>query len=470
MKLKFFPIFSLILMLTQIACRTPKLEQVSRAQAANSVDVVIGTFPTELKGNTALAAMPSRFSYYDCKMVPEASGYLEGGPEVVYELKITAPGLLNATLKEGANVDVDVHLLSSLERADGDRAPACITRSNLAISAQIEVPGTYYLVVDTWESEAFAGPYQLSVDFQENPSSRGLAAQEQPQDSGLAQADFTLMVVSDINLSYGSESYNSYLAETVSYIKARNPSLVLLTGDLVAGQQQSLNNHDAMWAKFRQSFLLPLSQAQIPVAATPGNHDYAPGFAKDQAAYLKFWLTNKMKVNYVNEEFYPKYFSFSHQGALFISLFASGLTSVDVDWLEAELAANSHLNPKIVFGHLPIYPVAEAKKTEVLKIQNLHKVLTDHEVDVYLAGHHHTFYPGWTQGLRQAVSGCLNGKRAFIGETQLQPVAITEIQVRDGKITYLEGRDVSQNFSVIPRANLPKKILTLTRDDLVDLP
>jgi hypothetical protein len=425
----------------------------------------------EIAGNTALAATPSRFQYYDCQLVPESSGYLEGGPEVVYELKIDSPGLLSATLKEGPNVDVDVHLLSSLTLENGDRSPDCITRSNLAISTQIEVPGTYYLVIDTWESGSFAGPYQLSVDFQPITAALEPVAQGLPHlDSRNGNADFTIMVVSDINLSYGSESYNSFLADTVSYIKTRNPSLVLLTGDLVAGQQKSLNNHDAMWAEFRQSFLLPLHQANIPVAATPGNHDYAPGFAKDEAAYLKFWLSNKMKLNYVNEEFYPKYFSFSHQGALFISLFASGLTSVDVDWLEAELAANSHLSPKIVFGHLPIYPVAESKKTEILKIQNLHKTLTDHGVDIYLAGHHHTFYPGWTQGLRQAVSGCLNGKRAFIGETQLQPVAMTEIQVRDGKITYLEGRDVSQNFSVIPRAQLPKKILTLTRDDLVDLP
>lgn len=95
------------------------------------------------------------FAAYGC--APEID---ESGPEVVYAVTVPAPGTLLATVTDGAGIDVDVHLLASLDPAD------CLARADVGLSVSV-VPGTYVLVVDTWGSTdgPLAGAYSLDVRF-----------------------------------------------------------------------------------------------------------------------------------------------------------------------------------------------------------------------------------------------------------------------------------------------------------------
>jgi hypothetical protein len=93
-----------------------------------------------------------------------------------------------------------------------------------------------------------------------------------------AAATLRVAVLSDLNGSYGSTSYESTVSTAVAaLIDQFSPDIVLSTGDLVAGQQAGLD-YPAMWTAFHAAVTTPLTQAGLVFAPTPGNHD-ASGYA-----------------------------------------------------------------------------------------------------------------------------------------------------------------------------------------------
>ena len=85
-----------------------------------------------------------------------------------------------------------------------------------------------------------------------------------------------VVVISDLNGSYGSTTYAARVADAVEVIVEMRPDLVISTGDMVAGQRQPhLTEAEvrAMWAAFHRTVTAPLEAAGIPLAVTPGNHD-----------------------------------------------------------------------------------------------------------------------------------------------------------------------------------------------------
>lgn len=102
------------------------------------------------------------FDSYSC-----AANVNESGPERIYEVELPQAGLLSATVTDGSGVDVDVHILATLDPSD------CLERGDQAASADLG-PGTAYVLVDSWVSGSGAsldGPYTL--DLQLLPSSAG---------------------------------------------------------------------------------------------------------------------------------------------------------------------------------------------------------------------------------------------------------------------------------------------------------
>lgn len=116
---------------------------------------IIDALPFQTAGDTIDAVVSTASAYWPC--APATS---EGGPEIVYRLDVTTSGWLWARLDDlpGDDVDVDVHLLAA---ADPD---ACVTRHDSWLGAPVQ-PGAYWLVVDTWTDDSFAGPYTLEVDL-----------------------------------------------------------------------------------------------------------------------------------------------------------------------------------------------------------------------------------------------------------------------------------------------------------------
>ncbi|MBI4705362.1 MAG: hypothetical protein HY744_30010 [Deltaproteobacteria bacterium] len=90
---------------------------------------------------------------YDCK-----PGADESGPEIFYRVDVAAPGTLSATITDGEDVDIDVHILTSIK--DGE----CLARDDVTATAPVEPPYVY-VVADTYVSKGkpLAGPFAIDM-------------------------------------------------------------------------------------------------------------------------------------------------------------------------------------------------------------------------------------------------------------------------------------------------------------------
>jgi hypothetical protein len=112
----------------------------------------VSTFPFGEDRNSSLSPRSS-LDHYSC-----ASTLNESGPEIVYRVTVPVSGFLSAAVEEQAGVDVDVHLLSSLDAA------ACLARGNFDAHADVG-PGVYYVVIDTYGGMANAGAFHVDIGF-----------------------------------------------------------------------------------------------------------------------------------------------------------------------------------------------------------------------------------------------------------------------------------------------------------------
>jgi hypothetical protein len=295
-----------------------------------------------------------------------------------------------------------------------------------------------------------------------------------------AAGTLRVAVVSDLNGSYGSTRYEAGVAPTIERLVALRPDLVISTGDMVAGQRLhpplGREQVTAMWSAFHAQVTDPLATAGIPLAATPGNHDasaYA-SFALERTIYREQWEGRSRGLQIVDRGDYPFHYAFAMGNVLFISLDATRVGALDAPqrrWLESLLQREgAKYRHRVAFSHLPIYPFAQGRETEVTADHELERLLQRHGVELYLSGHHHAFYPGFHGGVRHVGQACLGaGPRKLIGDTQRAERAVTWLEFADDEVTVtalvaprLERR--------IELATLPESIRspygTLLRDDL----
>jgi hypothetical protein len=286
-----------------------------------------------------------------------------------------------------------------------------------------------------------------------------------------------IAVISDLNGSYGSTSYEATVGAAVERLVALEPDLVLITGDMVAGQRLHpplpAGHVAEMWRAFHAAVTTPLRAAGIPVAVTPGNHDASayPGFVAERDAYRAQWLDRDLGLRLVDRGNYPFHYAFALDDVLLVSLDVTTVGPVAAEqraWLERVLAAyGTRYRHRIVFSHLPIHPFAQGRATEVSADTALEAQLARHGVEVYLSGHHHAFYPGAHGGIRFVSQACLGaGPRALLGEGRTAPHAVTLIEpAADGSLSVeaLLGPDFTRR---IARTDLPERVGVLVRDDL----
>ena len=126
-----------------------------------SVDnpIPISSFPYSDINTTKTSGGSDRFDEYSC-----APGVDERGREKVYEFTIGVSGTLTAEVICDLDVDIDVHLLGSLDEND------CIIRDHTDFTQWISA-GTYYIVCDTFYDSSMyygteiMGDYTLTCDF-----------------------------------------------------------------------------------------------------------------------------------------------------------------------------------------------------------------------------------------------------------------------------------------------------------------
>ncbi|MGM0558032.1 MAG: metallophosphoesterase family protein [Myxococcota bacterium] len=273
---------------------------------------------------------------------------------------------------------------------------------------------------------------------------------------------FTVAIVSDLNGSYGSTDYGDAVHTSVRWIRDElHPDLVLSTGDMVAGQKQGLD-YEGMWLGFHAAVTRPLAEAGIPFAVTPGNHDASAGavFSEERVQYIDQWQQRRPDVNFVDDSFYPLYYAFEAGGALFISLDATITGPIDHEqraWLRDVLTENDEYATKVVFGHVPLYPFSNERKTEILDDAKLESLLQEHDVDVMATGHHHAYYPGRRDALRVVGMACLgSGRRTLVGDERESERSIGVLRI------YADGRVEVDAFradgSKVERDRLPERL------------
>jgi len=131
---------------------------VDSSTAAGTTDdpIAIEAFPFQDTRNTA-EAESDIFDFYSA--APDTD---ETGPEYIYVFHAATGGILSASVLDGVGVDIDIHLLGSLDADD------CLARGDKDIYVEITDPGTYYLVADTYVGDSateYTGVYLLTADF-----------------------------------------------------------------------------------------------------------------------------------------------------------------------------------------------------------------------------------------------------------------------------------------------------------------
>jgi hypothetical protein len=301
-----------------------------------------------------------------------------------------------------------------------------------------------------------------------------------------AQADepgarLRVVVISDLNESYGSIRYSEHVAHAVARIVQLRPALVINTGDMVAGQRLpplSAGEVEAMWRAFHHAVTDPLARAGIPMALTPGNHDASSGtrFALERRIYREQWLPRRPAVEFIDAADYPFSYAFAVAQTLFISLdatFVGPLSERERSWLRGVLTRHGpRYSHRVVFSHVPVWPFAAGRETDYLGDERLEAILRDGQVDLVLSGHHHAYFPGAKDGLRYVSQACLGAApRPLIGTHARSEHAITVLEVPASGPISVEAYRAPDFTEPIHRHTLPERIVsrraTLLRDDLV---
>ena len=292
-----------------------------------------------------------------------------------------------------------------------------------------------------------------------------------------------VVVMSDLNSSYGTVGHHAYVRRAVDRIIELEPDLVIITGDMVAGQIRNLANEDlpkAMWSAFHDEVTNPIADAGIPLVVTPGNHDASalPTYSLERDQFAREWAPRMPDLQFIDYDGFPFRFAFEISDLLFIGLDVTTtgkLPDEQYDWLETLLTRNTGLHRQtIAFSHLPVWPVAAGRLHEASLDARLHALLSGSGVDVYLSGHHHAFYPGVADGVAYISQSCLgSGPRQLLGsESAREPKGFTLLEFVGDRL-YVAAVTAPDFKQVLLWDTLPREISTpgksLKRADLADV-
>ena len=301
--------------------------------------------------------------------------------------------------------------------------------------------------------------------------------------------DFRIVVISDLNSQYGSTKYEPEVEQAIALMSQWQPDLVLCGGDMIAGQKASLTKSqiNAMWQSFDRHVAAPLRQQQIPFGFTIGNHD-GSGAIKDGSFIFEgerdlaqgYWLKHQeeLGLNFIDRANFPFYYSFRQNDLFFLVWDASThkFSSQQLAWIKQTLASDiaRQAKTRIAIGHLPLYPIAAAKNKPgeyIAEGETMRSLLEENQVQVYISGHHHVYYPGVKDKLELLHAGALGqGARQLI-ESDLLPyptVTVVDLEKDTSKLTYTTYN--AKTWELVNLEQLPPSIKgehgTITRRDL----
>jgi hypothetical protein len=267
-----------------------------------------------------------------------------------------------------------------------------------------------------------------------------------------------IVVISDLNERYGDTFHRPEVHAAAQAVIGLRPDLILVTGDMVAGQREGLD-YEAMWQGFRDAVDTPL--AQFPLAVAPGNHDAASSerFRQEREIYSAQWGLERLfrgaPIEPLDVSGYPLRYSFRAGPVQLIALDATDRDALrdgdQLDWLEAQLAAadDAETPLRVLFGHVPFYPLAQDREGSYLlrdraTRERVEALFVRYDVDLVIGGHHHAYYPGRhpDDDLRVLGMGCLGGgPRRLIGDER--PLETDDPTERSFVVIEVEGTAIA---------------------------
>jgi len=174
----------------------------------------------------------------------------------------------------------------------------------------------------------------------------------------------------------------------IDEINLLSPDLVVTVGDHIEGYGDDLRLIRAEW----DSLLPVIGRLRAPVHMTPGNHD----IWSDAAEPVYAEMTGQ-----------KPYSSFDYKGVHFVILdtgrweSAEELPAAQMEWLEADLAANAGAARTFVFFHKPYWE----QRLPAGRPDALHDLFVKHGVDAVFNGHYHTTITERFDGIDYTVVG-----------------------------------------------------------------
>ncbi|MEM9090666.1 MAG: metallophosphoesterase [Cyanobacteria bacterium P01_F01_bin.53] len=267
------------------------------------------------------------------------------------------------------------------------------------------------------------------------------------------RGDIRLAIISDLNSAYGSTDYRAEVIKGIALLPDWQPDMVICGGDMVAGQKISLSEQqiEAMWAAFDEKILSPIRTAGLPFALTVGNHDGSSYQDNGEFIYVldrqeteQYWSGHQSDTDliFIEASGFPYHYSFKQNDIFFLVWDASSanIPPEQVTWAERALASPEAQSAKmrIVLGHLPLYAVSQRRDRpgEYLnQADELRALLESHNVDTYISGHHHAYFPGKAGQLNTLHAGALgSGPKSLLSTTTApyQTLTITDVFLESG--------------------------------------
>ena len=292
-----------------------------------------------------------------------------------------------------------------------------------------------------------------------------------------SRGDVRFVVFGDFNGPYGSLTYAPAVAHIVgAIVDVWRPELVLLPGDLVAGQDRSLpdDRFAAMWDAFDEAVAAPLRAAGIAYVAALGNHDASNlrdagggfAFARERDAAAIYWARpeHRSGLDVVAADAAPFAFA-TRLGPLFVAAIDASGPVVDADQrtaLTAALGSDAarEASARIVMGHLPLVGIAIGRDRQgevVWEAPSLRELMLANGVDLYVSGHQAAYYPGRWEGLELLFSGGVGGRALRVGDAPARS-AVTVVDVWLEPLTLRYTTFDPAGFTVYDVAALPPRI------------
>jgi hypothetical protein len=293
----------------------------------------------------------------------------------------------------------------------------------------------------------------------------------------IPRGDQRIVLISDLNSSYGATSYIPQVHRGVALVRQLGANLVLCGGDMVAGQKQGLavTQLDAMWQAFNQQVLLPIRGADVPFAPTMGNHDASSGrgaqgytFALDRERAARFWRARQstLGLSLMDASRFPFRYSL-RQGDLFMVVIdASSAVVPPEDWIWAESQLSSPAAQgarlRLMMGHLPPYALSQGRDRpgEVLhQPELLMGLMQRRRVHLYVSGHQHAWYPGRRGSVGLLSLGAMGSAPRRLLQGELPPIhTITVLDLFRDRQQLVETTVELNGFEVLPMSSLPEQL------------